>query len=298
MLKQVGLVSLPWHAAGGYDHADVIDRNGKVYIAHTANGTVEVVDGEGLGHLATIPGCPEASGVLCDQGRGLVFAASRGAGKVLVIDSNTDKTVREIPTGPKPNGLAWDSRRRHLLVADVEDDKARLFDSKSGENLGELVLRGRPRWAVYEPRSDMFFVNIRDPALVDQISPGSIREQRSLPVSVQGPHGLGVIEGGGRAFVACDGRSTVVLDLADGKELAVIPLSGEPDVVWLNPTKNLLYCAEGRPGIIDVVDTDRFVVTEKVATEEGAHTLAFDNRRQRLYAFLPKSQRAVVYSEG
>jgi hypothetical protein len=47
-----------------------------------------------------------------------------------------------------------------------------------------------------------------------------------------------------------------------------------------------------------VVDTGKLVLSEKVFTEEGAHTLTFDNKRQRLYAFLPKSQCAAVYSEG
>jgi hypothetical protein len=58
-------VSLPPHQAGDFDHGDVYLANGRVFIANTAAGTVEVVDGEHLCHLATIPGCPEASGVLC-----------------------------------------------------------------------------------------------------------------------------------------------------------------------------------------------------------------------------------------
>jgi len=39
-----------------------------------------VVDGETLKYEATVPGCPDASGVLCTQGAAaLVFAAARGA---------------------------------------------------------------------------------------------------------------------------------------------------------------------------------------------------------------------------
>ncbi|MDG6981809.1 MAG: hypothetical protein JRN51_11965, partial [Nitrososphaerota archaeon] len=146
MLRQVGRISLPPHGEGGYDHADVHLQSSKVYIAHTANNCVEVVDGGRMAHVASIPGCPEASGVLCAQSDGLVFAASRGEGKVLVIDVRTDRTKLEISTGPRPNGLAWDSIRKHLLVADVKDNKARLFDQVSGEELSSLALRGRPRW--------------------------------------------------------------------------------------------------------------------------------------------------------
>jgi len=49
--------------------------------------------------------------------------------------------------------------------------------------------------------------------------------------------------------------------------------------------------------MIEAMDTQVMIVDEKVNTEEGVHTFAFDNKRQRLYAFLPKSCRAIIYKE-
>jgi DNA-binding beta-propeller fold protein YncE len=297
LLKHVGFVSLPSHAAGGYDHADVHLKSGKVYIAHRANGSLEVADGEGLRHIKTIPHCPEASGVLCAQEEGLVFAAARGAGKVLVVGIDDDDSIREIHAGSRPNGLAWDSKRKQLFVADVEDNRARLLDPDSGRALSEIALKGRPRWSLYEPSLDVFLVNIRDPAGLMFISPERLAEQKFVPVSVPGPHGLEAIPGTGPAFVACDGKAMVALDLVSGRETAVVPLSGEPDVLWLNPQRGRLYCAIGSPGVIDVIDINGHEVDERVVTEEGAHTLTFDRKRQQLYALMPKSQGANVYSE-
>ena len=62
-------------------------------MAHTANDSVEAIDGERLVHLATVPGCDEASGVLCVQDQGLVIAAARGSGKILLIDPTTMKVT-------------------------------------------------------------------------------------------------------------------------------------------------------------------------------------------------------------
>jgi len=145
-LSIYGHVDLPHGQLGGFDHADVHLESGRVYVAHTAMGTVEIIDGEKASHLATLPGCLEASGVVCAQNENLVFAASRGTGKILVIDAMTNRVLRETQTGSAPNGLAWDSTHRQLLVADVQDNKARLVDPYSGKLISSLQLAGRPRW--------------------------------------------------------------------------------------------------------------------------------------------------------
>jgi DNA-binding beta-propeller fold protein YncE len=118
-----------------------------------------------------------------------------------------------------------------------------------------------------------------------------------LPVSVPGAHGLDIARESDRAFVACDGKSIVVLDFETSKEIAVVPIAGEPDAVWYNPHRNRLYSAVGKPGVVDVMNTLDFVVEEQIKTEEGAHTIAFDQVRQRLYVFLPRTCRASVYEE-
>ena len=73
-------VALPKHGSGGFDHGDVDISSGKVFVAHTANNAVEVIDGERLAHLATIPGCEEASGVMCAQDHGLCNRSSQRYG--------------------------------------------------------------------------------------------------------------------------------------------------------------------------------------------------------------------------
>lgn len=134
-LTQTASIPLPPHVpGGGFDHGDVDPATGRVFVAHTAGGTVEIIDGARTSHDGTIPGCPEASGVLCAPRERRVFAAARGAGTVLVIDADSRGVAGEIVVGPKPNGLAWDGRRGRLLVADVQDFRAR------------LPICARPRW--------------------------------------------------------------------------------------------------------------------------------------------------------
>ncbi len=65
-LELLGEVELFAHSGpGGFDHGDVHQATGRVFVAHTANGTIAVIDGERLRHVATVAGCAEASGVIC-----------------------------------------------------------------------------------------------------------------------------------------------------------------------------------------------------------------------------------------
>jgi DNA-binding beta-propeller fold protein YncE len=298
MLRHEGSVDLPAHAAGGFDHGDVHRATGRVFVAHTANGTVEVIDALAGRHLATIPDCPEASGVLCAQEEDLVFAAARADGRVLVIDAPTLAVRATLHAGSRPNGLAWDGTRRRLLVADVGDNRVRLVDATTTWVTATIDLPGRPRWCVYDPAADAFAVNIREPALVVRIAAGTGDLVSAWPIGSAGPHGLDLDPEGRHLFVACDGGLVVVLDADDGRELGTVPIPGVPDAIWFNAMRERLYVAIGHPGVLTVVDTAAGTVAEEIATEPGAQTTAFDPARQRLFVFLPGSCRAAAYREN
>jgi DNA-binding beta-propeller fold protein YncE len=295
MLTLVGSVDLPAHAAGGFDHGDVHRATGRVFVAHTANGTVEVIDAEAGRPLATIPDCPEASGVLCAQEEGLVFAAARADGRLLVIEAPTLAVRAILRAGSHPNGLAWDARRRRLLVADVGDHRARIVDLATETVTTAVELPGRPRWCVYDPTGDAYFVNIREPALVARLDGETGDVVARFPVSSAGPHGLDLDATCRRLFVACDGGLVVVLDTETGREDASVPIPGLPDAIWFNPAREQLYVAIGDPGVLTVVDTATLTVAEQITTEPGAQTTAFDPERQRLYVFLPRTCRAAIF---
>jgi hypothetical protein len=88
----------------------------------------------------------------------------------------------------------------------------------------------------------------------------------------------------------------VVLDTSTGSELARVSIAGAPDAIWYNARLGRLSVAIKDPGVIDVVNTQTMAVDVRIATQEGAHTTAYDARLQRLYVFLP-SCRAAVYEE-
>jgi DNA-binding beta-propeller fold protein YncE len=289
-LELRGEVQVPRHLGqGGFDHGDVHQPSGRVFVAHTANGTIEVIDGERLQLVATIPGCPEGSGVLCPSGAELVVAAARGSGEVLFIDPIKLAVNGRVSVGGRPNGLAWDSRRERVLVADVAGNSFSIVGDSGQLILGPVSLPGRPRWTVYDEEQDHFLVNIRDPAAVAVVDPDAAAVQALWSVSCPGPHGLDLDPAGGRVFVACDGGEVICLSSVDGTEVGKVPIAGVPDAIWFNPAASSLYVAIAQPGVLQVVDTNQIAIAEVIKTELGAQTTAFDVRRQDLYVFKPNS---------
>ena len=58
-----------------------------------------------------------------------------------------------------------------------------------------------------------------------------------------------------------------------------------------------LYVAVGAPGTVTAFDTERLAPLATIATEEGAHTIGWDPRSARLFAFAPKRGGALVFAE-
>jgi DNA-binding beta-propeller fold protein YncE len=292
-------VQLPEHADGGFDHGDVQPATGRVFVAHTANGTVDVIDGASLRLEGTLQGCAEGSGVLyASNAREFVFAAARGDGHLVAFDPNTFDQLGRFKVGPKPNGLAWDQDRGQVLVADVETFDARLLDPHTGECQVIHALPGRPRWCVYDAPRERFLVNIRDPFCVVALAAGTLQEMTRIEGLAAGPHGLDLDRSGQRAFVACDEGYVCAVDLTTDREIGRVQIAGEPDAVWYSSSSKSLYVAIGNPGVVDVLDTRTLAVVQQVNTGAGAHTTAFDSNRRRLYVFLPATAQAAVFDEA
>src|SRR6476660_6306866 len=63
---------------GGFDHADIHLPSGRLYVAHTANDAVDVIDIRRDEYIESIDGLTGVAGALVSEERGLVFTSNRG----------------------------------------------------------------------------------------------------------------------------------------------------------------------------------------------------------------------------
>jgi hypothetical protein len=305
ILELVGEIPLPAHQGpGGFDHAAVHRPRRQLYVAHTANNAVDVIDCESSKYLRSIPRLEAVAGALVCEEQDLVFTSNRGEHTVGIFAAGHEDALTKVTVGVKPNGLAYDPGRGLLLAANVGDSAIpgsytlSVVDVSARSMIADISVSGRTRWTVFDPEAGCFYVNIAHPAqiaVIDGAKPD--RVARTLPVAAAGPHGLDLDAATHRLFCACDAGSLVVLDAGSGLELARAELVGAPDVIFFNRDLRHLYVAIGDPGLIEVFETDRMRRIETIRTEAGAHTLGFDQARDAVYAFLPGSHRALVFHD-
>lgn len=304
-LHLLGHIELPANRSkGGFDHADVHSPTDRLYVAHTCNDSVDIIDCARDRYIESISGFTAIAGALVSEARGLIFTSNRGENTVSVFSPGAERDAVKIGVGEKPNGLAFDPARGILIAANVGDPSipdshtVSVVDVDRRQRIAEIKVPGRTRWTIYDPAREMFYVNIASPArivAIDARSPGTISQEYEVPAA--GPHGLDLDPVTGRLFCACDAGVLFAIDAVSGRVLGDVPLSGVPDVIFLQPSTSRMYVAIGDPGVIDVVDIDSMRREEVAQTEAGAHTLALERKRNKVYAFLPQSHRAAVFHE-
>jgi YVTN family beta-propeller protein len=305
MLELLGYVDLPPHAtAGGFDHAAVHAGRGRLYVAHTANDALDVIDCVTRAYVRSIPGLAGVAGAFVSEEHDLVFTSNRGEDTVGIIAPARDEVIARIAVGVRPNGLAYDPGRSLLLAANVGDPAragsftVSIVDIARRAKVADLPVAGRTRWTLFDPATDCFYVNIADPpqiAVIEAAAP--VKVCRTFSVPAAGPHGLDLDRAGGQLLCACDGKRVITLESRSGAVTGGIDIAGAPDVVFFNPRRQRLYVAIGDPGVIEVLETAPLGQRQVVTTEPGAHTTALDLPSEMLYVFLPRTHRAAVYRD-
>ena len=172
-LRLLGHIELPAHRSnGGFDHAAIHAPTDRLYVAHTSNDSIDVIDCARDRYIESIPDLTGVAGALVSETRGLVFTSNRGENTISAFAPSDERNAFKIAVGVKPNGLAFDPTRGLLIAANVGDPSipdsysVSVVDLGRRERIAQVKAPGRTRWAIYDATLEMFFVNIASPARI------------------------------------------------------------------------------------------------------------------------------------
>jgi DNA-binding beta-propeller fold protein YncE len=264
---------------GGFDYvyADVAGR--RLYIPRSGAGArITVFNLDTLEPVGEIPNA-SARGAAVDPQSGHGFASSK---PVVMWDTKTLTTIKTIDVQGNPDGILFDPFNQRVYVLSHSAPNATVINSIDGSVLGTIDLGGAPEQAVTDGKGHIY-VDIEDKANVAAIDAKTMTVTAHYDLGDKGgtPAGLAFDVKNGILFVACRTPAPgamVMLNAADGKFIASLPVAGGSDGAVFNPATMEAFSSAGNATLTVIKENSptSFVQEQIVQTMSGGKTLTLD----------------------
>jgi DNA-binding beta-propeller fold protein YncE len=273
---------------GGLDHLAVDAKGMRLFVANTANSSLDVVDLKAGKLIRQIPGQVKVSGVAYAPELNMIYVGN-GEGVCNGIDGEAYTTVFSAKA-PKADNVAYHSGTKEVYVAHGNTVSA--FDGKTGDARAAVETPGATKGFRIDRKAGKLFVNLK-PRQVAVIDLDKHRVVTTYPLKLaDGASPLAYDAKNGLLFVGCRKKPmVVVMDAKSGKELTSVEIPGNVDDLHLDSRRGRLYasCGDGALAVIEKKG-DKYVVIAKVETPNRAKTSAFSGATGRLYLAVPRQQ--------
>ena len=274
----------PLGGEGGWDYLLLDSTTRRLYVSRSTR--VVVMNADSGAVLGEIPNTPGVHGVALapDLGRG---ATSNGGDQsVTIFDSRSLAVLGRVrTTGGNPDAIVYEPATHRVFTFNGTGANATAIDLTAGAVVGTVALGGKPEFAV-APGDGRIYVNIESTAEVVVLDARDLTVAARWPLApCQAPTGLSLDAAHARLFVGCSNRLMVVVDAANGRLVATLPIGGGVDGTAFDPGTGLAFSSngEGTLTVVREVAPDSFAVVETVPTQRGARTLALDRRTHAVF---------------
>ena len=281
-------IPLP-HVKGGFDLMAIDLAGQRLFVNAEDNNTTEVVD-LAAGKLAhTITGMQEPKWVVYRPDSHKLYIAN-GNGQVRVFDSESWTPVRTIEFKEKANNLRYDPQTQELFVGVGKTFGALgIVDTRSDTITAQIALASFPKQ--FELDGERIYVNVPTAnhiAVVDRakravVATWPVKEAKdNVPMALD--------RANHRLFVGCASGKLVVFDTATGQSVASLDINADPDGIYCDTARQLIYvsCGAGSIDVIRQADADHYALAERVPTAKGAATSLFVPELRRLVLAVPQ----------
>jgi DNA-binding beta-propeller fold protein YncE len=285
---------------GRIDHFSVDVPGKRIFIAALGNGTVEVVDLAKGERTAEIRELKEPQGLYYDDATSRLYVASAGDGTLRIYEGKGLTLRSTLEFGDDADNVRYDEQTRQIWVGYGSGGLGVVAD---GKKVGEIPIGSHPESFQLEHSGSRVFVNVPKEfgvAVVDRTKHAVISKWGLGLTFANYPMALD--ERDRRLFVGCRlPARLVILDTNSGQVVAKLPVVGDTDDVFFDPTRHLIYVigGEGAVDIFRMLDSNRYDHVGRANTATGARTGLFDSGLDRLFVAVPhrgsQMARLLVY---
>jgi YVTN family beta-propeller protein len=270
---------------GGWDYLTFDSASRRLYIPRSTR--VMVFDADSLAVVGEVANANTTGihgvAIAPDLSRG--FTSNGRSNTVTIFDTRTLKTIADVKlTGENPDAILFDPATKRVFAFNGRTSNATVIEASTGEVAGTVALDGKPEFAASDLAGHVF-VNIEDKNIVTSIDAKKLTVDHRWPLSpCEEPSGLAIDREHKRLFVGCHNKLMAVMDYTNGKVVATVPIGEGVDANAFDPGAGLAYasCGDGTLTIAkaETSGKDAFKVVETVATQQGARTMALDEKTQ------------------
>jgi DNA-binding beta-propeller fold protein YncE len=273
---------------GGWDYLNLDSSSRRLYISRATH--VIVIDADSGKPVGDIPDTPGVHGIALAPELGRGFVSNGREGTVTIFDIQTLKLITKVKVGDNPDAILYDSATKRVFTFNGKSQDSTALDAAKGTVLGTIKLEGKPEFAASDGKGEIF-VNIEDKSQLDAIDPAKLEVKSRWPLApCDEPSGLSIDREHRRLFAGCDNKMMAVVDADSGKVLATPAIGDGVDATAFDPGTGLAFASCGE-GVLTVVREDspnKFSVAENVKTQEGARTLALDEKTHQVFVVTAK----------
>jgi DNA-binding beta-propeller fold protein YncE len=273
---------------GGWDYLNLDSSSRRLYISRATH--VMVIDADSGKAVGDIPDTLGVHGIALAPELGRGFISNGREGTVTIFDIETLKPIAKVKAGENPDAILYDPATRRVFAFNGRSQDATALDATSGTVLGTIKLEGKPEFAVSDGKGEIF-VNIEDKSQLDAIDPKKLEVKSRWPLApCQEPSGLSMDQKNRRLFAGCDNKMMAVVDADSGKVLATPAIGEGVDATAFDEGTGLAFasCGEGVLTVVREESPAKFSVAENVKTQEGARTLALDDKTHQVFVVTAK----------
>ncbi|HEY1379066.1 MAG TPA: hypothetical protein VGF55_19855 [Gemmataceae bacterium] len=276
--------------AGKLDHLALDAKRDRLFLADTANGTLDVVDLKAGKLLKQVSGQSGIQGVAYSPELDRVFVGL-GSGSLCNVFDGADYTPLKTIRFNDSDNVRYDPARAQVYVAHAEQALG-VVDAKTFAVKADIKLPGAAEGFQVVPGKPRLFLVTPSPSQLVVIDPDKREVIGTHPITkAGGGHPLAIDEAHNRLFVGCrKPPMVVVMDAESGKEVAGVPIPDGIDDLFYDAKHKRLYasCGDGFLAVVRQLDADRYEAGEKVATAKNAKTSYFDADTGRLFLAVPR----------
>jgi DNA-binding beta-propeller fold protein YncE len=270
---------------GKWDYLMMDDDNNRLFVSHADRvHVVSLTTGKPLAEIGNLSGV-HGIALVKEENKGYISNGTTNS--VTVFDYTTFKVLKTISlSGKKPDCIMYDKFSNKVYAFCGNSQNAVVIDVKTDTETGTIQLGGSPEFAVSDGKG-LIYNNLEDKneVVVIDTKAGKVIRRYALKKG-EAPTGLAIDKTNNRLFTVCsDTKNLLVLDAADGKIVAELPIGGRVDAVIYDKAQQLIVTSngEGNATFIHQKDADHYNVIQTLQTHPGLRTLVYSKASHNIF---------------